>query len=806
MPNENKKLEDAFIVAHQIKSPVGTLQMLLRSVLSGFEGELNDRQKRLLESADRKATEAMETIMGLLALADAKRSRPGESATDVMDAVRRVHDRLRPRAVEQGVDVDLDLDADEAYVPAETASLTEALAALVDNAVKYTPADGRVLLRAEVVPETKTVRVLVSDSGIGIPEKEQARLFEPFFRASNAKKVVRSGTGLGLSYAKAVVETAGGTIAWRRSDTGGSEFAITLPLVPKPTELEGKGPSAPLEPAFRVVVVGGVAAGPKIAAKVMRLSPDASVTIVEKGRVLSYAGCGLPYYISGLVREQRDLVSTPEGIVRGPEYFERIKNVRVMDRTEAVRIDREARRVLVKNLLTGAQTWLPYDRVALTTGAVPIMPPIPGADLKNVFALHGLEHAEGIRSLLADSRAKDVTIVGGGLIGVEMTESLVAAGCRVTLVEMLPQILTILDSEMADLVSRHFESKGVRVLLETRVTGFEGDRRVERVLTERGSFPADMVIMGVGVRPNVSLAAEAGLALGETGAIRVDDRMRTSDPDIYAAGDCVECVHLITGKPCYAPFGSTANKQGRVAAINMCGGDDRFPGVLAATVCKAFDYTVGRSGLTEKRARELGYDVVTTLTPGYDRAHFMPHAAMIVLKLVGDEKTRKLLGIQAVGPGEAAKRIDVAAAAMTAGMTVDDVSNLDLCYAPSYADALDNLHTACNVMKNKLAGHMTGIPPGEVKRRLAEGEDLVLLDVRTHEELDVHRIEKSVHIPLAALRGRMEELPRDKPIVAFSAVSLAAYEAGIILKAHGFGDVSVMDGGILMWPGYVHSL
>ena len=806
MPKSDKKLEDAFIVAHQIKSPVSTLQMLLRSVLGGFEGDLNERQKKTLQSADRKCTEAMETITELLAIADAKRTRDPDTATDMIDVLRRVHERFRQPAVAKRIDFRVGLDVDEAYVRAEGASLTEAVAALLDNAVKYTPADGRVQVRLRINAEKKTLLLRIADSGIGIPADEHERLFQPFFRASNARKLIRSGTGLGLPYVKAIVENAGGTIAYKRSALGGSEFTVALPMAERPASSESGVAVDEGAPLFRVVVVGGVAAGPKIASKVMRLWPDARVTIVERGRVLSYAGCGLPYYISGLVKEQRDLVSTPEGIVRGAEYFERIKNVRVMDQTEALEIDRANHRVLVRNAIDGKRTWLTYDRLALATGALPIIPPIPGADLKNVFTLHGIEHAEGIRSILADARAKDVTIVGGGLIGVEMTESLVEAGCRVTLVEMLPQVLTILDPEMADLVTRHMERKGVRILLNTRVTGFKGDRCVEDVLTENDEFPADMVIMGVGVKPNVTLAKEAGIEIGETGAIEVDAHMRTSDPDIYAAGDCVESLNLITGKPCYVPLGSTANKQGRVAAVNICGGDDRFPGVFGTTVCKVFDYTVARAGLTEGRAKELGYNVATTLTPGHDRAHFMPESAMIVLKLVGDRKTRKLLGVQAVGRGEAAKRVDVAVTAIAGGMTLDDIANLDLCYAPSYSEALDNLHTACNVMRNKLAGHMTGIAPAEVKRRLDAGEDMVLLDVRTHEQFDETRIEKSVHIPLAALRGRMDELPRDKPIVVFSEVSLSAYEAGIILKANGIENVSVMDGGMIMWPGHRNSL
>jgi len=796
---DRKRLEEAIIVAHQIKSPVGTLQMILRTLLGGFVGELSDRQKNLLESADRNCSEAMETIKGLLAIADADRPHP-DAVADIVDAARRAHERYRDVASRKDIEFRLAVAAEAAFVRAETTALTEAVAALVDNALKYTPEGGRAVLQLRLDDETDRVALTVEDSGIGVPEGDREKLFQPFFRATNARKLVRSGTGLGLPFVRAIVKAAGGEIVYRQSDLGGARFDIALPRLDRPAHLAAAAEGERREPSLRVVVVGGVAAGPKIASKVMRLWADAHVTIVEKGRILSYAGCGLPYYISGLVKEQRDLLSTPEGVVRGAEYFERVKNVRVMDGAEAVRIDRERNRVLVRDPISGGEKWLPYDRLALATGAVPIVPKLPGAHLRNVYTLHGLEHAEGIKANLADGRAKAVTIVGGGLIGVEMTESLVSAGCRVTLVEMLPQLLPMLDGEMAELVRREMESKGVRVCLNSRVTGFEGDGAVERVITEKRSFPADMVIMGVGVRPNVKLAAEAGLKLGATGAIQVDDHMRTSDPDIFAAGDCVECADLITGRPSYVPLGSTANKQGRVAAINICGGDATFPGIVGTTACKVFDSTVARAGITEKLAREIGCEVVTTLTPGYDRAHFMPNAAMIVIKLIADARTRKLLGIQVVGAGEVPKRVDVAVTAMTAGMTVDTLANLDLCYAPSYSEALDNILTACNVMRNKLDGHMDGLSPMEVRRRLDGPDPVALLDVRTHREFDQTHIGGARHIPLGALRGRIDELDPKREIVTFSHVSLGAYEAAIILKNHGFRKVSVMDGGIVMWP------
>ena len=551
--------------------------------------------------------------------------------------------------------------------------------------------------------------------------------------------------------------------------------------------------------SMRVLIVGGVAAGPKVASKIIRLMPDAEVAVVEKGKLLSYAGCGLPYYVSGVVKEQAELMSTPVGVVRDPVFFQNVKNVQVKNQTEATEIDRSGRRLRVRAVVDGRESWLGYDKLVLATGGCPVVPPVGGVELGNVFTLHGIHDAEGIKAVLAEGKAQDVVIVGGGLIGVEVTEALVQMGCRVTIVEMLRQTLGMFDWEMARLVEQHMESHGVKVLTDTKVERFEGNGQVAAVVTDRGTLPADMVILGVGVRPNVKLAREAGLAIGSTGAIKVDERMRTSDPDIYAAGDCVESVHLVTGQPCYVPLGSTANKQGRVAAVNVCGGNENFPGVLGSTVCKIFDHCVARTGLTEAAARKAGYEVTTVLAPAPDKAHYMPTAKPLLLKLVVDSKTRRLLGAQAVGPGAGDKRIDVAAMAITAGMTVDQLANADLCYAPPYAPAMDNIITAANVARNKLDGHMVGVSSEEVHRMLKQKKDFVFLDVRSQGEYDQVRLPGSTLIPLGALRGRLGELPKDKEIVTFCKISLRGYEAALILKAAGSKNVRVMDGGVAMW-------
>ncbi len=488
------------------------------------------------------------------------------------------------------------------------------------------------------------------------------------------------------------------------------------------------------------------------------------------------------------------------GALRDAVFFQKVKNVRILSRTEATKIDRAARSVRVKELGSRREFDLEYDKLVLATGASPIRPSIPGHDLDNIFCLHGVQDAEGIKAGLAGDRARDVVIVGGGLIGMETTEALARSGCRVTIVEMQPQTLGILDAEMARLVELHLESNGVKVLTNTKVCAFEGDGKVHRVVTDRGTLATDLVIMGIGVRPNTALASAAGLEIGETGGIKVNEHMRTSDPDIYAAGDCVECTDILTGRPAYVPLGSTANKQGRVAAVNLCGGEDTFPGILGSTICKVFDYCVARTGLTERAARDLGYTVTTALAPAPDRANYLSTARLLLLKLVVDRDTRRLLGVQAVGPGAGDKRIDVAATAIAAGMTVDQVAGLDLGYAPPYSPAMDNLITAANVARNKLDGHMVGVCAAEVHQMLQDRKDFVFLDVRTPGEHDQVRLPGATLIPLATLRGRIEEIPKGKPIVTFAQISLRGYEAALILRASGFEDVRVLDGGIAMWP------
>ncbi len=793
-------LKFASLVAHQLRGPVSAISAILQTLVGEFAGPITPRQKDLLQRAIGRCDESLLAAQRLLAISKAIHDPQVFSGkVELSLLVRKSSVAWSQQARLHNITLTTKIDAEPAWAVGTEAAVTEVLEALLSNAVKYTPDNGRIEMLLLYDEAADTYQIRIADSGIGISEENREKVFQPFYRTPGAHASSRPGTGLGLAFVKAMVDAAGGNVYVEKSHLGGAELVVNLRAVPKGAAERIPGDKKMKKP-MKVVIIGGVAAGPKVAAKIMRLDPDADVTIVEKGRLLSYAGCGLPFYISGTVKDQSELMSSPAGVVRDPIFFQQVKNVHLMNQTEAVEIDRKKKQVRVKRLLDEAELLLDYDKLVLATGSEPVMPGIEGIKLGNIFTLHGVTDAEGIKSALDRGKARDVVIVGGGLIGIEMTEALVRKGCRVTIVEKLPQIFRLLDVELAMLVENQLESHGVRVLTDTQVKKFQGKDTIESVVTDKGTYPADLVIIAIGNRPNVTLARQAGLEIGSTGAIKISPRMQTSDANIYAAGDCVENIDLVTQKPCYVPLGSTANKQGRVAAVNICGGNDTFSPILGTVACKVFDYNVAVTGLTEHTAGQAGFDVVTVLVPAPDREHFVPGSQLVMLKLVVDKKSRRLLGAQAIGSGNGDKRIDVAATAIASQMTVEQIANLDLCYAPPYSPVIDNIITAANVARNKLDGLMDGIGPRNLWQMIQEKKDFVLLDVRTPSEYQCERLNGATFIPLASLRSRFVELDRNKPVVAFCNYSLRAYEAAIILKHQGFKDVKVLDGGLEMWP------
>jgi len=549
----------------------------------------------------------------------------------------------------------------------------------------------------------------------------------------------------------------------------------------------------------RIVVIGANAAGAKAASKSKRINPRAEVTLIDRGNFISYGACGIPYYVSDTVTDLNELMSTAAGVLRDTAFFKKVKGVRVRTNTEVTSIDRQNKVVQLSDRITGEQGSLEYDRLILATGSSPFIPKVSKVDLPGIITVKSIEDAE----LLKSSAIYGATgcIVGGGLIGLETAEALQQKGMRVTVIEMRDQLLPgVLDPEMAFLVEKQLRQRGVTVMTGCRVTGFAGSSKVEKVLLGELELPVDLVVLAPGVTPNVALARDAGIEIGTTGAIAVDGRLCTNDPDIFACGDCCETTHLITGKKVHIPLGSTANKQGRVAGMNAAGAEATFAGVIGTSILKVFDINAGKTGLSEVEALANGYDIETVLSPSHDKAHFFPGAKPIVLKLIAEKSSGRILGLQAAGEGAVDKRLDAAAVAITFGATAGQLAQLDLAYAPPYSAAMDNLIVAADVMKNKLAGHARGISPHEVKRKLDRKDDFILLDVRSPLEHREVGIEGALLIPLGMLRERLEELPKDKEIITFCKISLRGYEAQNILDAAGFPDTKFMDGGILAWP------
>ncbi|MFZ5569680.1 MAG: FAD-dependent oxidoreductase [Thermodesulfobacteriota bacterium] len=555
----------------------------------------------------------------------------------------------------------------------------------------------------------------------------------------------------------------------------------------------------------KVVVVGGVACGPKAAARIMRLNPEAQVTIIEKGELLSYAGCGLPFYIAGEVESHNELMATPTGVVRDTFFFHTVKGIEVRNHTLVKSVDRKRKKVCAINIHTGETAEFSYDALVLAVGSRYQVPPIEGTDLNGVNFLQTVEDARKIRNESGALEGKNAVIIGAGLIGIEVTEAFKKQGMNITVIERLDRVMgELLDMEIAHHLHNEMAANGINVRLSESVVRINGDDRgnVKSITTDKGEYPADLVLIAVGVKPNTLLAREMGLEIGPTGAIKVDRHMRTSDPDIYAGGDCVENIHAITGKPFYAPMGSTANKHGRVIADNICGLETEFRSMAGTAICKLFNCNVARTGLTEKAARELGYDYITVLSPAPDKPHFLSEARMIVIKLIVDRKTEKLLGAQIVGPGDVAKRMEVAVTNILSGGKVTDIGQYDLAYAPPFSPAMDNIITAANIAENKLRGLGKSLTPMEVHEKIESGDDFIFLDVRSPQEFSQMRIEdpRVKLIPLGKLRNCFDELPREKEIIPFCKISLRGYEAERILTGAGYTNVKYMDGGIVCWP------
>ncbi|MDD5100297.1 MAG: FAD-dependent oxidoreductase [Syntrophales bacterium] len=561
-----------------------------------------------------------------------------------------------------------------------------------------------------------------------------------------------------------------------------------------------------MENRRRIVVVGGSASGPKAAAKARRIDNNAEVTILQKEADLSMASCGYPYYVGGYFEDRNMLICTPTGVVRDPKFYLNAKDIAAKVNTEVIAIDRAKRTVSFRHTVTGETGQMAYDKLILATGAVPRMPPIPGTDLQGITTLQSMRDADFLRKVRDERKIRKAAVIGGGLIGIETCEALQLAGIEITVVELLPQLLMFLDWELAKLVENHVKSKGANVITENGIAAFLGENgRLTAVKLQNGTeLPCELAVVAIGVRPNVKLAQQIGLEIGETGGIRVNEYMQTTDPDIYAVGDCVETVHRITGKKVLAPLGDLANLQGRVAGENAASTNCvTFPGTIQTGICKVFDYAAGSTGLSETLARRLGYtDIVTVINASPDKPGFM-EGKLLVTKLVADAKSGRILGAQCVGPGNVNRQIAQWAMAIQGHLTVEDVVNSDLPYAPPFSLAIDHGVAAAHILQNKMKGRMKGISCAEVHKKVTAGETPFLLDVRQPEEFEQMRLGiGETLMPLGALRRRLNELPQDKgkEIICYCKISLRGYEAALVLEGNGWKNVKVMEGGVAAWP------
>jgi NADPH-dependent 2,4-dienoyl-CoA reductase/sulfur reductase-like enzyme/rhodanese-related sulfurtransferase len=546
----------------------------------------------------------------------------------------------------------------------------------------------------------------------------------------------------------------------------------------------------------KLIVIGAVAAGTKAASKAKRENPNVDVKIFTKEEHISYAGCGLPYYIGGVIKEKNELV------VRTPEVFKREQDIDIFIKHEVTKIDINSKKVYTTNLDTQEQLEYEYDKLVMATGASPIKPPLDNISLKNIFTLRSVTDAFEIRDLVDAGKVKKAVVVGGGFIGLEVAENLKHRGVDVTLIELAPHVLPPFDEEIALLAQTHMVDKGVNIITSEKVLGFEGTDVVSKVKSTAGDFDADIVVLSIGVRPNVKIAVDAGIELGMTGAIKVDKYMQTNIKDIFAVGDCAENMNIVTNQPAWYPMGSTSNKTGRIAGHNVVNSKtmESLEGVLGTTVVKLFDMNAAKTGLSERDARKSGMNIETILVPATDKAHYYPGNKAIITKFIVEKSTRKILGAQIIGNGIVDKPVDIIATAMTLNAKLEDLTKLDLAYAPPFSMAMGSTIMAANVMLNKLNGKIDTITAIELKEKLKENL-INVVDVREEEEYFISAIPGSVNIPLNALKRKSGELDKSKEsIVLVCKVGKRAFLGYLDLKQQGFENIKVLEGGINAYP------
>lgn len=543
---------------------------------------------------------------------------------------------------------------------------------------------------------------------------------------------------------------------------------------------------------MKVCIIGGVAGGATAATRLRRLDEKAQIVVFERGDYISFANCGLPYHISGRIRDRNSL------LLQTPERLWTNFRIEVRVRNEILAIDPGGKLLRVRNLKTGDQYTESYDYLVLSPGACPLVPPIEGSAAAMFMSLHDLPGMDAMITRINGRPVREAVVIGGGFIGVEIAENLVVRGIKTHLVEMLDQVMTPFDPEMAGIIQTRLAAEGVDLHLSDGVKRIVGDDEGRVVLASGAELPAGLVVSAVGVRPETGLAREAGLKIGTTGGIVVDAGMRSSDPSIFAVGDAVETIHLVGGMPVILPLAGPANRQARIAADNICGLDSRYPGSLGTSIVKVFDLQAAATGLNEKTARRNNLDYQAIHLHPLSHAGYYPGAAMISLKILFAMPGGRILGAQCIGTNGADKRIDIIATAIRAGMTVCDIEQLELAYAPPFGSAKDPVNMAGFVGGNILRDLVNSV----TYDRAAAIGDALFVDVRTHKEFEAGTIPESLHIPREELRERIGELPKERDLVLFCRSGVRSYAACRVLKQAGFGRLSNLSGGYISYCHY----
>lgn len=534
---------------------------------------------------------------------------------------------------------------------------------------------------------------------------------------------------------------------------------------------------------MKVLIIGGVAAGTKVAAKLKREDRSREVTILTNSKDISYAGCGLPYYVGEVIKDKSAL------IVNTPESFSRLTGAEVLTEMEATAVDREAKTVKARSLQDGQEKEFSYDKLVIATGASPIHPNLPGMDLKNIFYMRTPEDAFALRDAIKEIPAKRAVVVGGGFIGLEVAENLAAEGIRVSVIDMAQHTLPGFDPEIAEYVENRLADEGIMVFPETKLEGVEGAGKVEKVLTSRRAMKADLAVMSIGIRPNTAFLEGSGIELNPNRTVAVNQQMQTNDPDIYAVGDCAGVTNRITGKTVWSPMGSSANIEGRRTAKNMAGENRPYPGVLGTGVCKLPGMNVGRTGLSETQAREAGFHPISAVCVVDDKAHYYPGADSFVIKMTADAETGKFLGIQVVGPGAVDKIVDIAVTALTLKADLSQLEDMDLAYAPPFSTAIHPFSQALNILENKMSGEMDSFGPQEYLEGAADGYRVIDCGMSP-------AIEGAQYLDVAEIHGEVPGIAKDEKVLLVCAKGKRAYLTQNRLKYYGYTNTKVLEGGL----------